>query len=796
MMQVVKNAAAKFMLWRVLLCTAILAGMTVGAFAQNHDVETGVTSNPQWKTSRPRLFFTAERINRLRERVAEDGVFKEASDKIIEQADRLLDAKLVSKEYAEGGGGQHGNYGRPSGQISDMGPMLGFAYQMTGDKRYAEKLRDALIHYSGLSRWAGDAHHDPPWHSELNTARFCYGYAVGYDSIYDFLLEDDRKTIAESMVRLGILPTLDDWVLGEKRIHALDSMGHNWWSVCVSMAGLASLSLVGDHPQAEAWAQRVSDVFPEWFYYQGNILQNKPANFDSKGAFYESVSYANYALSEYLLFRLAYSNVFGKSALPDIPLLETAGDFFVHSCYPASDSVMSLNFGDSSLRTTGARTMRLLLANGYDKPQYHWYLTRTDRGLSDPVGLLYDKLQPRQAVDYDFTESMLYPDIGWAVLRSSWQDNATMLAIKSGFAWNHAHPDAGSFMLFHHGVPLIIDSGNCSYSRREYTSYYRHSKAHNVILTDGYAQNPEDCGNNDRGTVTPGSIPRLMDAAGLKYVFADATGATSWKFSRNYRHFLWLGDVILIFDDVRTHEKGRMEWLLHYQDKADKQGERILLSNGDARALVWPLFPEGMQVVEKKGLEDHRPDNEVTYLAFTPEQPVRDAKFITAVFPLEPGSEKPAVQVERLNANEAIGVRLSDGKMLTDVYLNLWADGRKMHRNSCNVIDGWDTDAYIFAVTRPKDADENDPDSAVRYFIACGSYLRKNGKVVLDSLSKVDAVFVPGRQTQVWLEGQPVTNVFLRAAAKPDTVVLNGRNAKVLYDETAQTIHLGTNLPK
>ena len=119
-----------------------------------------------------------------------------------------------------------------------------------------------------------------------------------------------------------------------------------------------------------------------------------------------------------------------------------------------------------------------------------------------------------------------------------------------------------------------------------------------------------------------------------------------------------------------------------------------------------------------------------------------------------------------------------------------------MHRNSCNVIDGWDTDAYIFAVTRPKDADGNDPDSVVRYFVACGSYLRKNGKVVLDSLSKVDAVFVPGRQTQVQLEGQPVTNVFLRAAAKPEAVILNGRSVKVLYDETAHAIRLDTNLLK
>ncbi|TSA54608.1 MAG: DUF4962 domain-containing protein [Planctomycetaceae bacterium] len=790
MKQVAKNAAARFKFYRVLLCTAIIAGLTANAFAQNNNRQAGEPSN------RPRLFFTAERVNRLRERAAEDAIFKEALGKLLERANRLLDARLVSKESAEGGSGQHGNYGRPSGQISNMGPTLGLAYQMTGEKRYAEKLRDALVHYGGLSRWAGDANHEPPWHSELNTARFCYGYAVGYDSIYDFLSVDEKKTVAEGMVRLGILLTMDDWVLGDKRIHALDSMGHNWWSVCVSMAGLAALSLVGDQPQAEAWAHRVSDVFPEWFYYQGNILQNKPANFDSDGAFYESVGYANYALSEYLLFRLAYSNVFGRLASPDIPLLDDAGDFFVQSCYPASDSIMSVNFGDSSLRTTGARTIRMLLANGYDKPQYHWYLTRTDRGLDDPVGLLYDSMHPGKSVPNDFAESMLYPHIGWAVLRSSWRDNATMLAIKSGFAWNHAHPDAGSFILFHRGKPLIIDSGTCSYSRREYTSYYRHSKAHNVILTDGHAQNPEDCGNGDRGTVTPGSIPRLMNAAGLKYIFADATGPTSWKFSRNYRHFLWLGDVILIFDDVRTHEKGQLEWLLHYLDKAEQQGERILLSNGDTRALVWPLFPEAMQVVEKKGLEDHRPDSEVTYLAFTPEQPARDAKFITAVFPLEPGSEEPAVQVERLNANEAIGVRLSDGNILTDVYLNLRADGRKMHRNSCNVIDGWDTDAYLFAVTRPKNTDENDPDSVVRYFVACGSYLRKNGKVVLDSLSKVDTIFVPGRQTQVQLEGQPVTNVFFRAAAKPETVDLNGRSVKVLYDETAHAVRLGTNLPK
>ena len=53
---------------------------------------------------------------------------------------------------------------------------------------------------------------------------------------------------------------------------------------------------------------------------------------------------------------------------------------------------------------------------------------------------------------------------------------------------------------------------------------------------------------------------------------------------------------------------------------------------------------------------------------------------------------------------------------------------------------------------------------------------------------------VPGRQTQVRLEGQPVTNIFLRAVNKPDEVLFNGKSVEVYYNKTAQTIRVSTNL--
>jgi len=733
----------------------------------------------------PRLFFTPEKITHLKQRIEDDPRIADGWRQIKRRADRQLTEELVSKEYAEGGSGQHGNYGRPSSQMASMGANLGLAYRLTGDEAYAKKLRDALLHHGHLSRWAGDAHRTPPWHSELNTARFCFGYAVGYDCLRDFLSTSERDTIAQSMIRLGILPTLNDWVLGGKRIHALDSMGHNWWSVCVAMAGLAALSLEGDVPQAEGWVRDVAEAFPEFFYYQGNVLQNKSPNFDRHGAFYESVSYANYALREYLLFRLACPTA------SDIPLLKTTGDFFVHASYPTRNGLLSVNFGDSNLHDNGARAIRLLLANGYDKPAYHWYLGRTDRGLNDPIALVYDRMRPTANPPKDLPTSKLYPDIGWAMLRSSWDDDATLLATKSGFAWNHAHPDAGSFVLFHRGKPLLIDSGNCSYSRREYSSYYRQSKAHNVILIDGQAENPEACGGPDRGVATPGSLHHLIDAAGLKYVFADATGPTAWKFSRNYRHFLWIDDVILIFDDIRAHEAGQLEWLLHYDGTIQEKDSSLVVTNGDAQVVVQSLFPEEMQVVEKIGLKDHDPDTEVPYLALTPKEHMRETKFLTAIVPVQDDTNRDMPDIEPLRSENALGVRIRRSDTVTDVWLNLMADGRRMHRNSNNIIDGWDTDAYLIALTRPTATDEATPDSVTRCFAACASYLRKDGTVVLDSLSKVYTVFTCGQpQMQVTLQGQPLVRASIHTPTAPRTVTLNGEPVTPSYNEDGQMLRL------
>lgn len=138
-------------------------------------------------------------------------------------------------------------YDTPGNQISQMAITLGTVYHVTGEQKIRGEATAgaSVLLYSGYRKWCGSglADKDPAWHSELNTARFCFGFAIGYDAVHDVLTENERQIVRKSLIYKGILPDIRDWVLPDRRIHAMDSMGHNWFIVCVAMAGLAALSV-------------------------------------------------------------------------------------------------------------------------------------------------------------------------------------------------------------------------------------------------------------------------------------------------------------------------------------------------------------------------------------------------------------------------------------------------------------------------------------------------------------------------------------------------------------------------
>lgn len=632
---------------------------------------------------------------------------------------------------------------------------LCLAYRVTGDESYARKAKERLEKLTSRSV----SSFSPEWGGGLNGAHKCYEMAIAYDSLYDFLSEEERKDLSNRIVENGIRPMLDVWLHGRTRTTTIDSMGHNWWSACVFLPGMAALAVEREQECVRPWLKRIAEATAGWALYPGSVLDNKPRSFDREGGFYESVGYANYAMLNFLMFRYAWQCAKPDEPLPEIPFLEKCGDFFLNVSYPTSKGLLSLNFGDSSLHACGNQPILWLRAQGVRSARQLWLLAKTAQTefkeaipQNSPLGLVF---YPTQAeldgapAEPDLPKLCVYKDMGWAIMRNSWKDDATMLGIKSGFTWNHAHADAGSFILFQKGEAILIDSGNCWYAKPEYDSYYRQSRAHNVVLFNGEGENPEDAYH---GSKFPGAILHAIDAGDLKYALADATGPVSQNFIRNYRTFLWIDDVILIIDDLKTHRCGKFEWLLHTDGETSRKGLDLTVKKGEASVAVRPLFPERfpegfphdaperVRLETRSGFRDHAEKTPVPYWAIIPPGEARVMKFIVAII-LNP--ERPP-KVERLETARAIGVRITNDKDVeTEVWLNLQADGRMRHRNSNNILGEWDTDAYLLAVTKRKG--EARP---ARIFVANGSWLRNENEVALDSLTKTFAIREDGKLTQ------------------------------------------------
>jgi len=722
----------------------------------------------------PRLFYDAACLARMRQLLSVDAA---ADASLKKDGEELINAELIPETVAMRGEGQHASYGEPGTQISDMGLTLGLLYQLTGDRRHAEKLREAMLFYANYVRWTGESfeHRTPPWSSELDTAKFSFGYATGYDALRDYLSDADRKIISDAMVRLSVLPILNDWVIPGRRIHSFDSMGHNWWGVCVAGAGLCALALLGDDPRAQGWIDAMDAGFEQWFNFSGNVLQNRVATFERSGPSYEGVSYTRYGVTEYLHYRLAWQNTYPGQKAARMEPLDHVARFFLDTLYPTSRGSLTVDFNDCTLGVDATETMLLLIACGLGSPESDRYLELVH---THPQGTLISLLRqsPKTPAVLNPPNSVIYPEMGWSIMRSSWENDATLLAMKSGYTWNHAHADAGSFILFKQGTPLIIDSGTCAYDRREYHEYYCQSRAHNVILFDGAGQPQDDFAT---GCKFSGRMHSLIDGLGLKYVYADATGPMARWFTRNYRHWLWSGDVILIIDDVCAHTAGQMDWFLHFDGKYEKNPDgSVSLKNHHAEAIVKMVYPP-TTIREGTGLADHNPDAEVPYLVFSPAGPMQSGQFVAAIC-LNPDV---VPKFEVLEEKNYLGIRVQTPDAVEELYLDLRAIRGP---NTIEVQAGdWVTDAYLLHIKRSN----LNGQPVQRFFIGDGSYLRYKGRSVMESLSKRTACWAPGDSLEVFSDDMSAP-IQIASDGPPADVNWNHRPVTVRYDAQSKLVSL------
>lgn len=669
--------------------------------------------------------------NKFEERmhVIDERSVQETKDEILE----------LRKRFEQYGGNKRFSLGNFVREQAKLAAELAFYYRLSEKKQYAGYAAELLGAICQEPAWVYQ--YTAPQQSDLWTADIGLNLTIALELIHDEVSEENRIRWSDALFLKAFTPIYAEWLHPVKKLHSLDTMGHNWWSVCVCAAGFILLSLGRERSDYESYLHTIVEGMMEWFAYPGSILQNKHANFGSEGDYLESVGYLDYSLANFSLFEMYYRKLNGDKRLMDIPVLKQIPDMYLSTVYPTKGGYKWINFGDVGMRQNVSYVW-LYLAEIFGRNEMVDYYQAMDGVRGNPLDLFFypEGLTPQGFMNPP--QEMVLRQTGYAIIRTGKESEQTMFAIKTGESWNHNHLDVGTFILSAGGTEFISDSGMCSYSKPLYNEYYRASVAHNVILLEGRGQRNEMM---EFGSKFMGSIPVHLSSPDYTYVLADCTGPYADVYQRFYRHVLFISGLIVMVDDVFAGEEGTFEWLLHIQGHSRTEGNRIVVSNEGREMTVHTLYPEQKTYVreqgylhakkDKPGEEDVFPEGQYWKIHAASPEGDRRIKFIT-VFEVDRQQEDERPEITRIETGNAhvLGIRIRQGGEVTELYCNLLADGRLMHKNSHVSFGGIETDALLTVVTLA------DNGQLLRAGVHHGSYLKHDGKSLYSTLLKGDAV--------------------------------------------------------
>ena len=450
--------------------------------------------------------------------------------------------------------------------------LCGYAYRISGDERYAERGVQEMLNIAGFTDWN-------PRHF-LDTSEMTLAMAVGYDWLYGWLDEQDRKTIEDAIVEKGLLPSCDtafnSW-LGRK---------NNWNQVCNGGMVLGALAVYARNQELadDIIARAVESV------------KLPMAAYAPDGGYPEGYMYWGYGTTYNILMIDALKSVFGTDyGLSGMPGFMNTGKFMLNMVL--SDG-KSFNYGDCA-------------NSGRINPAVFWFADRTsDPSLLWPEKYFYDRDGAETGSRYAPLVIIWGADIRskrigmpssmmWctktattpvALMRTSWEfGESASLAVKGGTAQSgHCHLDAGSFVYVKDGIRWIMDLGpqkydsldeygvdqwNKSQDSQRWEILRYNNMAHNTLTFDGKLQNVfghagiTDCGSSGgtmQATVNLSGIYKDQVASAVRTVKLYPDGSAG------------------IRDSIRTlARETTMRWNIATEADAEVvDGKTIVLSKG------------------------------------------------------------------------------------------------------------------------------------------------------------------------------------------------------------------------
>jgi hypothetical protein len=170
--------------------------------------------------------------------------------------------------------------------------------------------------------------------------------------------------------------------------------------------------------------------------------------------------------------------------------------------------------------------------------------------------------------------SKAYPDSGYFVQRSGWDEKHTHVTFDCGGlgapSGGHGHADALSLTLFTGGREFLIDPGTAVYNcAPEWRDYFRSTHAHNTVVVDGASQS-EAAGTFAWKRKAPVRLRNQFSLAEIDYVEAAQYGYAHKDHGVIHRRRLIYirPSYWIVLDDLQGNGKHDYEFLYHFAPDA------------------------------------------------------------------------------------------------------------------------------------------------------------------------------------------------------------------------------------
>jgi hypothetical protein len=494
------------------------------------------------KAGHPRLHATKEDFTALKEKIAGDETLKTWYDETIKRTDAILSEE--PSIYIIPDGLRLLNTSRKVlGRITN----LGFAYRMTGDKKYAERAWNELEACSKFPDWN-------PKHF-LDVGEMTNAFALGYDWMFDYWNVDQKNIIKSAIIEKGLNRAMMAFEGRAVDNHSWwTKVEHNWNQVCNGGIGVGALAIADEEPRLAEYILR-------------QVINNLPyamIHFGPDGAWNEGPGYWGYSTQYNVAIISALNTSLGTDfGLSNIDGFSKTGLFPLYLTGPVRKS---FNYADAGDGSTGGSQM-FWFARKFNLPAAAAYQKKSRGG--GPLDIIWYPSDLMKVQVPEMPLAAYYRAAEVATMRGAWNDDKTwFVGFKAGDnKANHSNLDIGSFVLDALGKRWVLDLGSDDYNAPGYFStgrngqrwtYYRmRAESHNTIVI-----NPGQ--KADQDPLAAAKIINFGVKGNTAFAVADITPAYASEANSVQRGIaLAGGKTVVIRDEIKAQKPADVWWFMH-----------------------------------------------------------------------------------------------------------------------------------------------------------------------------------------------------------------------------------------